>query len=43
MKTAQNLLTFNNWQEIPWQSVIIKVKNLQEQIIKAKLDKDMSL
>lgn len=43
MKRTQNLLKFKNWQEIPWKSIIIKVRNLQEQIIKAKLDKDMSL
>lgn len=43
MKTTQNLLSFKNWQEIPWKSINIKVRNLQEQIIKAKLDKNMSL
>jgi len=30
-----------NWQEIPWKKIVVKIRDLQDQIVKAKLNNDM--
>ena len=32
-----------NWQQIPWKNIMIRVRDLQNKIVKATLEKDMRL
>lgn len=33
----------NNWQEIPWKEIMIRIRDLQNKIVEATLEKDMRL
>jgi RNA-directed DNA polymerase len=43
MKKIYTTIKVNNWQEIPWQDVMLKVRDLQNKIVKATLNNDTRL